>query len=85
MGYIFRSIIIFLASDWTHSFSSSGRTDLKKYSNSPSRSTDSNNVKTIFVGPGVQAQLKFKELKGREKKRNYHELGQFLSDILIYI
>ena len=42
-----------------HSFSSSGRTDLQKYSNSPSWSTDSKNVKTIFVGSGVQVQLKF--------------------------
>ena len=52
----------------SHSFSSSGRTDLQKYSNSPSWSTDSKNVKIIFVGPGVQVQLHFKELKGREKK-----------------
>ena len=37
----------------SHSFSSSGRTDLQKYSSSPSWSTDSKNVKTIFVGPGV--------------------------------
>ena len=35
-----------------HSFSSSGRTDLKKYPNSPSWSTDSKNVNTIFVGSG---------------------------------
>ena len=40
----------------SHRFSSSGRTDIQKYSNSPSCSTDSKNVKTIFVGPGVQVQ-----------------------------
>ena len=37
----------------SHSFSSSGRTDLQKYSNSPSWSTDFKNVKIIFVGPGI--------------------------------
>ena len=43
-------------------------TDLKNYSNSPSWSTDSKNVKTIFVGSGVQAQHLLKELKVHEKK-----------------
>ena len=57
----------------SHSFSSSDRTDHQKYSNSPSWSTDSKNVKTIFVSSGVQVQLKFKELKGREKKRKMSE------------
>ena len=38
----------------SHSFSSSGRTDLQKYSNSPSWSTDSKNVNTIFVGPELK-------------------------------
>ena len=41
----------------SHSFSSSDRTDHQKYSNSSSWSTDSKNIKTIFVGPGVQVQL----------------------------
>ena len=52
----------------SNSFSSSNRTDHQKYSNSPSWSTDSKNVKIIFVGPGVQVQHSFKECKGREKK-----------------
>ena len=41
----------------SHNFSSSGRTDLQKYSNSPSWSTDSKNVYNIFVVPGVQVQF----------------------------
>ena len=61
----------------SHSFSSSGRTDLQKYSNSPSWSTDSKNVKIIFVGPGVQVQLYFKELKGREKKTKNVRIKDF--------
>ena len=52
----------------SYNFFSRGRTDLQKYSNSPSWSTDSKNVKTIFVGSGVQAQHLLKELKVREKK-----------------
>ena len=56
-----------------HSFSSSGRTDLQKYSNSPSWITDSKNVKTIFVDSRVQVQFQFKELKGREKNRKMSE------------
>ena len=45
-----------------HSFSSSGRKDLQKYSNSPSWSTDSKNVNNIFVGPGVQIQIVFEQI-----------------------
>ena len=45
-----------------HIFSSSGRTDLQKYSNQPSWNTDSKNVKTIFVGPGVQVQFVFEQI-----------------------
>ena len=52
----------------SHSFTTSGRTDLQKYSNSPYCSADSKNVKTIFVGPGVQVQHSFKEREGLEKK-----------------
>ena len=51
-----------------HSFSSSGRTDLQKYSNSPSWSTDSKNVINITVGSGVQFQHCFAKLKVHEKK-----------------
>ena len=45
-----------------HSFSSSGRTDLQKYPNSPSWSTDSKNVNNIFVGPEVQVQFVFEQI-----------------------
>ena len=46
----------------SHSFSSSGRTDLQKYSNSPSWSTDSKNVYNIFVGLGVQVQFVLEQI-----------------------
>ena len=57
----------------SHSFSSSGRTDLQKYSNSPSWSKDSKNVETITVGSGVQVQHQLKNLKVVKKKRKMSE------------
>ena len=62
----------------SHSFSSSGRTDLQKYSNSPSWSTDSKNVKTIFVGPGVQVQSLIKK---RLQRRLQHQTLHLSSNI----
>ena len=56
----------------SHSFSSSGRTDLQKYSNSPSWSTDSKNVYNIFVGPGVQVQFVLEQIF-----RELHFFGNF--------
>ena len=40
----------------SYNFYSRGRTDLQRYSNLPSWSTDSKNVKNIFLGSGVQVQ-----------------------------
>ena len=45
----------------SHSFRSSSRTDLEKYSNYLSWHAGSKNVDTIFVGPGVQVQFVFEK------------------------